>query len=107
MNLSLEQSFEKVETTTEDLLLLLHTLWNRAADITCSAEHRVAFHSAIILLGVGGWRSKSILDMTYEHVEIARVRDPEHPGKPALVATITIHHVKQRANIARRDQRNK
>lgn len=107
MNLSLEQSFEKVETTTEDLLLLLHTLWNRAVDVICSAEHRVAFHSAIILLGVGGWRSKSILDMTYEDVEIARVRDPKNPGKPALVATITIHHVKQRANVARRDQRNK
>ncbi|KAF4957172.1 hypothetical protein FSARC_11381 [Fusarium sarcochroum] len=106
MNLSLEQSFEKVETTTEDLLLLLHTLWNRAADIICSAEHRVAFHSAVILLGVGGWRSKSILDMIYEDVEIARVRDPKNPGKPALVATITIHHVKQRANVARRDQRN-
>ncbi|KAF5018840.1 hypothetical protein F66182_9169 [Fusarium sp. NRRL 66182] len=105
-NLSLEQSFEKVETTTEDLLLLLHTLWNREVDITCSAEHRVAFHSAVILLGVGGWRSMSILNLKYEDVEIARVKDPE-TGKTDLVATIAIHHVKQRANQARRDQRNR
>ncbi|KAM5349962.1 hypothetical protein ACJ41O_006467 [Fusarium nematophilum] len=106
MSLSLEQSFEKVETTTEDLLLLLHTLWNRAADITCSAEHRVGFHTAALLLGVGGWRSKSVLSMTYKSIEIARVRDPENPERPALVATITIVHVKQRVRI-RRDQRNR
>lgn len=106
MKLCLEQSFEKVEATTEDVLLLLHTFWNKAADITCSAQDRVAFHSAVILLGLGGWRPMSVLIGTYRDIEIARVRDPENPEKAALVATITINHVKQRVQI-RRDQRNR
>ncbi|KAG4278834.1 hypothetical protein FPRO04_06155 [Fusarium proliferatum] len=106
LGLSLEQSFEKSETTTEDLLLLLQTLWNRAADIPCTKEHRLSFHSATILLGIGGWRSKSVLDLEYKDIEIARVRDPE-TGKANLVATITIHHVKQRRLKVHRDQKQR
>ncbi|KAF4955438.1 hypothetical protein FGADI_4548 [Fusarium gaditjirri] len=105
-DLSLEQSFEKSESTTEDILRLLQTLWKRAADIPCTKEHRLSFHNAIILLGIGGWRSKSVLDLQYEDVEIARVRDPE-TGKANLVATITIHHVKQRRLKVHRDQKKR
>ncbi|GJN67144.1 hypothetical protein PLICBS_001168 [Purpureocillium lilacinum] len=86
LGLSLKQLFTKRETTPEDIILILSTLWSRAEDIRCSPSTRIAFDCSIILGGIGGWRPKSVITR--------------------LAATVTIRHVKQRQNRIQRGQRS-
>ncbi|KAK4089442.1 hypothetical protein Purlil1_6011 [Purpureocillium lilacinum] len=106
LGLSLKQLFTKRETTPEDIILILSTLWSRAEDIRCSPSTRIAFDCSIILGGIGGWRPKSVVSIKYEQVQFAWVRDPFDPQITRLAATVTICHVKQRQNRIQRGQRS-
>ena len=107
MGLSLEQTFEKKEMTSEDVLAILDTLWTRADGIICSPKQRVSFHSAVVLGGLGGWRPASLLGIKYKDVEIGWLRDPRDMSRTWPVASITIHHVKTGENRIRRNQKHK
>ncbi|KAK4071555.1 hypothetical protein Purlil1_13380 [Purpureocillium lilacinum] len=106
LGLSLKQLFTKRETTPEDIILILSTLWSRAEDIRCSPSTRLAFDCSIILGGIGGWRPKSVVTIKYEQVQFAWVRDPFDPQITRRAATVTIRHVKQRQNRIQRGQRS-
>lgn len=103
MGLSLKQSFEKRETSSEDVIILLDVLWTRAADIKCTPDVRVAFHSAVLLAAIGGWRPACLLNIKYKDVQLGWVR---HLNKTHLVADITIHQNKQNENRIERTQRS-
>ena len=87
--------FEKVAATPEDIRVVLNTLWTRPADITCDPETRLAFHAIVILAGLG-FRPGVVLEVNYENVKLALVRDPSHPDRRTLTAAITLRQNKQR-----------
>ncbi|PKK52457.1 hypothetical protein CI102_4191 [Trichoderma harzianum] len=107
LGLSLEQSFEKSEMRADDVIFCLDTVWTRAKHIPCRPSIRFAFHCATLLGGIGGWRPGSLVNIRYEDVEFAWVRDLKDPLKTWPVVYTTIHHVKQRAIRIQRDQRSK
>ncbi|KAK3896336.1 hypothetical protein C8A05DRAFT_40171, partial [Staphylotrichum tortipilum] len=88
-----ELSFEKDETTADDLLMLLDTLWTRAKDVPCQPQYRVAVHWTLVLAGFG-FRPGSLMKFRYKHVRLLVVRDPES-GQTTLAATITVTHDKR------------
>lgn len=107
LGLSLEQSFEKSEMTAEDVIFCLNTVWTMAKDIPCRPSMRLAFHCATLLGGIGGWRPGSLVNIPYEDIKLAWVRDQRDPSKTWPVIYTTIHHVKQKKNRIQRDQRSR
>ncbi|KAK3948663.1 hypothetical protein QBC32DRAFT_400768 [Pseudoneurospora amorphoporcata] len=75
-NLSCRQTFEKTEATTDDILLILSTLWERAVDIPCNPRCRIAFH-ILVLIGSIGFRPGTYENMLYRQVKLLVVRDPD------------------------------
>ncbi|OCK91338.1 uncharacterized protein K441DRAFT_223485 [Cenococcum geophilum 1.58] len=53
LNLAITLTFEKIEATAEDVIVLLNTLWERADDIFCQPRTRLSFHGTL-LGGIGG-----------------------------------------------------
>lgn len=106
MKLSLGQSFEKKEATEQDVMLMLTTLWTRPQDIPCSPEVRAAFHTAVQLGAIGGWRPASLVQVKYRDVEIGWLRDPDDPTTYHPTAKVMVYHVKGDKGI-RRDQRDR
>lgn len=92
MGLSRKQLFVKKEATTQDIALVLQTLWHRAQDISCIPLSRVSFHA-------------KILRIKYRQVSVELVRGSEMQ-KPKLVVTFTITQNKQRDDIIRKDQKD-
>ncbi|KAH6847506.1 hypothetical protein B0I37DRAFT_354242 [Chaetomium sp. MPI-CAGE-AT-0009] len=89
-----ELTFKKVETTSDDLLVLLDTLWTRAEDVPCQPECRASLHFTLILAGFG-FRPGSVMRIRYKHVRLFVVRDPCRPGERTLAANITVVHDKR------------
>jgi hypothetical protein len=54
--LSKEITFEKLEATAEDTIILLRILWERAAELGIDMEERIAFHANVLLSAMGGFR---------------------------------------------------
>ncbi|KAA8624040.1 hypothetical protein SMACR_12725 [Sordaria macrospora] len=88
-NLSCKQTFEKTEATTDDVLLILSTLWERAVDIPCDPRHRdntpvlvtvrhnrAAFHT-LVLIGSIGFRPGTYENILYRQVKLLVVRNPD------------------------------
>ncbi|KPM46353.1 hypothetical protein AK830_g182 [Neonectria ditissima] len=86
MSLQLDQTFEKQAISTEDLRLVLDTLWAKEQDITCSPSARLAFRTAVVLGATGGWRPASLLRVKYKDVEIGLMRHPRNPQDVVVVA---------------------
>lgn len=107
LGLSLEQAFEKVETTAEDVLVVLETLWRRSSDIDTKARSRVAFHSIVLTGAIGGFRPGTLMNLPYRQVRLAIVRNKYSPTQTSLVATITIVQNKRRTKAIRRSQNNR
>ncbi|KAK3342329.1 hypothetical protein B0H65DRAFT_540038 [Neurospora tetraspora] len=95
-NLTCKQTFEKTEATTDDVLLILSTLWERAVDIPCDPRHQLAFHTLVLIGGIG-FRPGTYENMLYQQVKLLVVRDPD-TKQPRLVAEITINQNKLSAN---------
>ncbi|KAJ3480548.1 hypothetical protein NLG97_g8046 [Lecanicillium saksenae] len=101
--LTTHQTFTKRDLSEEDVLLILSVLWLRGEHIPCIAATRLAFHSAVLLGGIGGFRPASVMNLPYSNVEFALLRDS---GRTGIMATITIDHVKQRSYQVQRHQRS-
>ena len=86
----------KTEATTDDILLILSTLWERADDIPCDPRHRLAFHTMVLIASIG-FRPGTLENMLYQQVKLLVVRDP-NTMEPRLVAQITINQNKLSAN---------
>ncbi|KAI8681927.1 C2H2-type domain-containing protein [Fusarium keratoplasticum] len=104
LGLTRRQQFVKKETTAEDLLLVLQTVWERASDIPCKPSQRVSFSGNVILGGIGGWRYESLRRVKYKDIEVGWLRDPADPTKVRPVASIHVRHVKRHEDEIERDQ---
>lgn len=91
-----EQTFEKREMTSTDVISLCHTLWTGAEHIRCAPQSRLSFHLAVLICAMGGFRPGVVLGLTYGSVKLELVRDPTHPKQRTLVAHIAAEHNKQR-----------
>ncbi|CAG9950870.1 unnamed protein product [Clonostachys rosea f. rosea IK726] len=91
----LEQMFVKRAATANDMMLVVTTVWSRSSDIICNPRHRVDFHQAVLLGGIGGWRPEEVLSIPYERVEIGWLRNASDPLRPWPVCNITIKHVEK------------
>ncbi|KAK7408680.1 hypothetical protein QQX98_009148 [Neonectria punicea] len=102
--LSLKQTFVKREATSADIIVLLQPVWSRADAIPCTPDERIAFHTVILLEGMGGWRPNILMEMKYRQVSFAIVRDLNNRSETKLVATVSIEQNKRDQNKARTAQ---
>ncbi|KAM9873428.1 hypothetical protein VDGL01_12488 [Verticillium dahliae] len=107
LGLQRDQTFEKVEMTEKDVLLILTTLWRRADDIPCTASERVAFHFVVLMMAIGGFRQGTLTRFLYSQVRLDLVQDPSRKAHPRLVATPTVLHNKQQHNKVMNSQDHK
>lgn len=49
-------TFTKVKATADDVLVILRTLYERAADLGIDAKTRISFHADVLLAAEGGFR---------------------------------------------------
>lgn len=91
-----KQSFEKREATIEDILLVLNVLWRRPHDIPCTPDERHAFHTAVIMAGLG-FRPGSVTKLRYKQVKLYVALDPA-TGNIRPYADVTVYHEKQETN---------
>lgn len=95
LGLTRDQTFVKKEATAEDILLLISTLWQRAVDIPCEPELRIAFHNMLLLSGIAGFRPGVLCNIKYSQVQLDLVIYPTS-GEKQVVTTFTMHQNKQR-----------
>ncbi|KAK6205733.1 hypothetical protein LQW54_008313 [Pestalotiopsis sp. IQ-011] len=105
-DLTRRQTFDKAEMTSDDIIVLLTAFWTRGADVACTPSIRLAFHTLVLLSGIGGFRPGVLMDLSYSNVRIGLVRDPGDRAKVKLVAHIKIKHNKQETNKVRHDQKD-
>ncbi|KAH9431468.1 hypothetical protein MCOR02_008757 [Pyricularia oryzae] len=99
LELNKKQTFVKVAATTTDILTVLITLWNRAKDIACDRETRVAFHARILLASLGGFRRGTLDKLKYSQIRMHLSR----PGKKAVenmnvFGDLTLYYNKQQTD---------
>lgn len=99
------QSFVKRELQDEDIVQMLSVLWLRGEHIPCTSRTRLAFHSALLLAAIGGFRPGSVMNVPYKDVQFYWHRHPKTPNSTSLTAAITIYHVKQKRHEIKQDQR--
>jgi len=88
--------------TGPDILLGLEKLWTEGEHINANPTIRHAFHGALLLSGIGGWRPKSVTMVHYRDVQLYWVRHPKEPSRTVTVARVTIHHVKLQKDVVNR-----
>lgn len=91
----------KREATSDDVLLVLSTLWKRSSDIKIMPRTRVAFHGALLLAAIRGFRISVVAEVVYQQVKLALVR--VH-GTARLVATITLQQNKRQELTIKKSQ---
>ena len=89
------QQFHKAEATSEDLFLILNTIWQRADLAPCEPDVRTDFCIAILLAGITGFRPGALVPLRYDQVELSLIRDPT-TRRTMLTATIRLFHNKLR-----------
>lgn len=103
-NLTRRQTFTKIEMTSDDIIVLLKAFWTRGLDISCTPSLRLAFHSVILMSGIGGFRPGVLMGLKYSNVRLGLVRDPGDRVKRRLVVHIKIEQNKQKTKHVRHDQ---
>ncbi|AEO60974.1 hypothetical protein MYCTH_2130123 [Thermothelomyces thermophilus ATCC 42464] len=83
-------SYEKVEATVADIIVILTALYQRADDIPATPLTRVSVHHAILQLGTGGFRLGYLEDTLCKQFTISIVRDPDDPTRVKPIVTYRI-----------------
>ena len=85
----------------EDLYLMTHATWS--LDGKClPGRMRVQQSLMWSICAVTATRPGAILALTYEHIQIMRVRDRKNPKLTETVALVTLVHVKRSGGRGRR-----
>ncbi|KAK4096774.1 hypothetical protein N658DRAFT_385760, partial [Parathielavia hyrcaniae] len=74
-------SYEKVEATAADFVVILTALYQRADDIPATPLTRVLVHHAVLQLGTGGFRPGCLENTLCKQFTISIVRDPDDPTR--------------------------
>ena len=88
--LAKELTFEKLEATNEDVIVILRTLWERAAELGIDPDLRIAFHANVLLSAMAGFRPGCLRNVSYKDFVLSILRDPRDHSKMKHAATITI-----------------
>jgi hypothetical protein len=94
-----ELTFEKVEATADDVIVVLRTLWERAADLAIDTETRIFFHANVLLSAMGGFGPGCLGKTRYKDFVLSVLRDPRDRSKMKHVATITIKRNKMKDSL--------
>lgn len=105
MGLNLGQTFQKEGASRDDILTILTTIWKQADDIRCTPDDRLSFCMYVVEMGLGGWRPGE-LELKYNRVKLAWVRDPVDPSITRTICWATVDHNKLRRLRIERDQRS-
>ena len=93
-------TFEKLEATDKDGILILQTLWERAADLGIDAKTRISFHANVLLSAMGGFRPGCLGKVCYKDIGLSILRDPRRPLKMKHASTITIKRNKLKDSLS-------
>ena len=88
--LSKEIIFEKLEAIAEDIIIILCTLWERAAELGINMKTRIAFHANILLSAIGSFRPGTLGRVYYRDILLSVLRDLLDVTKLKHASTITI-----------------
>lgn len=105
MGLTRNQMFVKKEATAEDVALILHTLWQRAAEIPLTPIIRLSFHAMVLLATVGGFRPEVVEMLKYRQTSVQVVRHPKTGEKTTTVA-FTLQQNKLQPHVIKIDQKD-
>lgn len=94
LGLELGSSYEKVEATPDDMIVILTALYQRADDIPTTPLTRVSFHHAVLQMGIGGFRPGCLEDALCKQFTISVVLDEHDPTRVKLVVTYKINRNK-------------
>lgn len=86
--LSIDSEYEKVAATSEDIIDLLSTLWQRADDIPMTPKSRITVHIYILILFISGCRPGMLKSFRWKDVELYLKFDAD--GRRRLVADLTL-----------------
>jgi hypothetical protein len=98
--LTKQLTFEKVEATADDVIVILRTLWERAADLAIDAETRISFHANVLLSAMGGFRPGCLDKVRYRDLVLSILRDPRDRSTMKHVSTITIQRNKLKDSLS-------
>jgi hypothetical protein len=82
--------FKKVEATDENIIVILRTLWERAADLRINPDLRITFYANVLLSAAGGFRPGYLRKILYKDFVLLILRDPRDNLKMKHAATIVI-----------------
>jgi len=99
-NLSKQLTFKKLEATSEDVIVILRTLWERSAELGISIPSRIAFHANLLLSAMGGFRPGCLGKVYYKDVVLSVIRDPQDHTKRRYAATITVRRNKMKESLS-------
>ncbi|KAF2277290.1 uncharacterized protein EI97DRAFT_441364 [Westerdykella ornata] len=88
--LSKEITFEKLEATAEDAIIILRTLWERAAELEIDMKMRIAFHANVLLSAMGGFQPSTLGKVRYRDILLSVMRNPADTKMLKHASTITI-----------------
>jgi hypothetical protein len=89
-----ESPYRKVGAKPSDIRTLLLNLWVKAAYIPCTPLTRLYIHVIDLLSGLGGFRPKSLINLTFSQFQLAFVTLPN--GTSRLACQCFIERVKQK-----------
>ncbi|KAL2015305.1 hypothetical protein VTK56DRAFT_5883 [Thermocarpiscus australiensis] len=90
LGLEIGSSYEKVEATAADIIVILTALYQRADDIPATPLTRVSVHHAVLQLGTGGFRPGCLEDTLCKQFTIFIVHDPDYPTRVKAIVTYRI-----------------
>ena len=85
--------------------MLLNTLYNRAFDIVCDPETRLAFHAITLMMAIGGFRPGAVMGkgkLPFKRISVALMRHPEEPTRIVPVVTISVRRNKLKHTMSSR-----
>jgi hypothetical protein len=91
--------------TGADVLVLLNTLYDRAFDIVCDPDTRLAFHAITLMMAIGGFRPGAMMGkgkLPFKRISVALMRHPEDPARIVPVVTISVRRNKLKHTISSR-----
>jgi hypothetical protein len=88
--LAKEIIFKKREVTAEDVIIILRTLWERAAKLGIDIKTRITFHTNVLLSAIGGFRPGTLGRVRYRDILLSVLQDLLEATKLKHASTITI-----------------
>jgi hypothetical protein len=98
--LTKQLTFEKVEATDADSLVILRTAWERAAELGIDPQSTISFLANVIQCVMVGFRPGCLDKVCYKDIALSIFGDPQNPSRMKYAATITIKRNKIKESLS-------